>query len=199
MGLFQAKKVTIEKIESGDGTEFLVDYFGVKDHDSFASEFVKDIVGQNNCLMLINTNFFYGRKKSAAENKIIGLKAEFDQRGFAYREIVTEKEDDNKIFGIKLQKGGMVNCYQVGLAVTGEQVSDLTEIVKDCNMFYYPDESEASTEELLDKFNESHGKYEELNKIYDLGIYVDSYFRRIRIFCKKDKAGLVEEKLGKYK
>lgn len=199
MGLFQVKKVTIEKIDTETGTEFLIDYFGVKDHDSFVSEFVGDMINHNNCLMLINTNFFYGRKKNAIENKIIDLKAEFDQRGFTYREIVTEQEADNKIFGIRLQKGNMVNCYQIGLAVTKEQIADLIKVVKDCNIFYYPDENNTNTEELLDKFNEAHGKYEELNKIHDLGIYVDSYFRRIRIFCKKDKAGFIEDKLGKYK
>ncbi len=199
MGLFQANKVKIEKIEDGDGIQFLVDYFSIKDHDSFMSEFIKDLIGNNNCLALINTDFFYGRKKNAAENKIIDLKEGLDQKGFIYREIITEKEADNRVFGIKLQKSAMVNRYQLGLAVTNDQIAGLIESTKDCNMFYYPDENETNVEEMLNKFDEARGRYEELNKVYSLCIYVDHYFRRFKIFCNKDKMGFVEEKLSKYK
>ncbi len=119
--------------------------------------------------------------------------------------MVTKKESDQKILGIKLQKTEKVNVYQLGFAVTAKQLGTIPEIFKN-NVFYYisseadyeTDKETLLPEAMNDLFYQVRGEQEELIQVYKLQIYIDSYFQRIRICCSEDISRRIEAFSKKY-
>ncbi len=195
MGKIQGKKIKLEKMKKGEVFQYFVDYDKLKEPDGFLQNFVMEFMERKTCLCVIDSENFYTRKNSDAENKITCLKKDLESLELPYSEIITKKEPDNRIFGIKILNSGKVNSYRIGLAVTPDQIGKVTPLVKAYNLFCYIPSGLLDREELTGQFQNVRGDYEELSEIYEYNLYNDSFFHRIRISCKKDISQFLEEVL----
>lgn len=203
MPLFQTKKLRIEKIVKDGSEQYFIDYHKQKEPDNFIMEVLQVIAGDQNILTVVDTEYSYGKNDPDTEERILALKKVLDRQGIAYRAVVTKKESDQKILGIMLQKAEKVIVYQLGFAVTAKQLETVPEIFKD-NVFYYlgmeadyeTDKEILLPEDMNDIFYQVRGDQEELIQLYNVQIYIDSYFQRIRICSRADISGRLEA-LGK--
>ena len=203
MPLFQTKKLRIEKMIKDGSEQYYIDYHKQKEPDIFIMDVLQVIAGDQNILTVIDTDYSYGKNDPDTEEQILALKKVLDRQGIAYRAVVTKKESDQKILGIMLQKAEKVNVYQLGFAVTAKQLETVPEIFKN-NVFYYlgmeadyeTDKEILLPEDMNDIFYQVRGEQEELIQLYNVQIYIDSYFQRIRICSRADISGRLEA-LGK--
>lgn len=203
MPLFQTKKLRIEKMVKDGSEQYYIDYHKQKEPDIFIMDVIQAFAGDQNILTVVDTDYSYGKNDPDTEERIHGIKKELDRQGIAYRVVVTKKESDQKILGIKLQKTEKVNVYQLGFAVTAKELGTIPEIFKD-NVFYYlgmgadyeTDKEILLPEDMNDIFYQVRGDQEELIQLYNVQIYIDSYFQRIRICSRADISGRLEA-LGK--
>jgi hypothetical protein len=117
MGLFQNKKVKLEKTISEGNQLFYIDYDRLKEPEEFLINLLLDFTEDKSGLLVLDTDYFYIKNSNTAESRINGLKSEFDKLGISYREVVIKKEEDYTIFGFKIQKQKKVNNYKIGLVV----------------------------------------------------------------------------------
>ncbi len=198
MGLFQKKKLTLEKITREDTIQYFIDYHKIKELDRFLMDFIQDIIEDKNSFLVIDTDNFYDKKSSVKEKRITELKEDLDKQGIDYKEVITKKEADNKIFGLKIDKSEKVNHFQIGLAVTPDQLKDVTGIIKDYNVFYYVTVDNTEAEKLIKQFSDVRGDYDDMSKLCTYDLYNDCLFQRIRICSRQDIGSLIETKLQKY-
>lgn len=198
MGLFHTKKIKLEKVVKKDEIQYYIDYYKKKEHVSFLKEILREFSGEKRILLVVDMEIFYDKKGSAAEEQITQIKKELDQHGISNREVLTKRESNNTILGIKIQKTDKVNSYQIGIAASPEQIPELTNILKYCNIFCYVPVTEMDSSHLLDKFYQVRGDYEELKEQFELNLYVDYYLQRIRICSLPGVSGMVEGILHRY-
>ena len=205
MPLFQTKKLRIEKMVKDGSEQYFIDCHKQKEPDIFIMDVIQAFAGDQNILTVVDTDYSYGKNDPDTEEQVLGLKKELDRLGIAYRVVVTKKESDQKILGIKIQKTEKVNVYQLGFAVTAKQLGMIPEIFKN-NVFYYisseadyeTDKETLPPEAMNDLFYQVRGEQEELIQVYKLQIYIDSYFQRIRICCSEDISHRIEAFSKKY-
>ncbi|WFR58592.1 hypothetical protein QA584_05835 [Anaerocolumna sp. AGMB13025] len=198
MGTGKGNKIKLEQNKGGNSSQYFIDYYKYKAPDGFLLEFMEDFVGDKTSLLVIDSNNFYAKNHADAENRIRELKKIFAASKLAYEEVITEKEADKRIFGIKLQNSKMVNSYKLGLAVTKEQIINVTNLVKDYNLFYFVPSIAMEPEEIIQQFLNTGGNYEKLNRFFEYELYHDCNFRRMRISSKTDLMKELELKLMKY-
>jgi hypothetical protein len=198
MGIAKSNKIKLERNKSDNSNQYYIDYYKYKEPDSFLIEFIEVFIGNKNSLLVIDSNNFYAKNLTDAENRIIELKTIFKTYDLSFEEVIIKKEADKKIFGIKLQSTKKTNSYKLGLAVTKEQIKKVTELVKDYNLFYFIPSDTMDLEEISEQFLNTGGNYEELNKSYEHELYNDCNFRRMRISSKTDIVKELELKLIKY-
>jgi hypothetical protein len=198
MSSFQTKKIKLEKVENKEGILYFVDYFKYKEADSLLVEIFCGFADGKKALIVIDTDSFYDRKASATEQKIVSIKKELTEERIEYREVIVKKEGNTSILGIKIPSSSKVNSYKLAIATTPEQIEKLMVMFHKYNVFCYIPDSDLEDAVLYDKFDQSRGNIEELSGQFGIGLYNDSYFRRIRISSNKDTIQIVREKLQKY-
>jgi hypothetical protein len=198
MGLFQNKKIKLKKEISEGNSLFYIDYDRLKEPEEFLINLILDFTEDKNGLLVLDTDYFYIKNSNTAESRINCLKKEFDKLAICYREVVTKKEEDYAIMGLKIQKSKKVNNYKLGLAVTPDQLKDIAGLIKDCNLFYYVAMDTMDPEELLQRFYETRGEYEDLIPFFGIYLYNNCFFHRSRISCNQDNISFTENKLMKY-
>ncbi len=198
MGIFQSKKIKLEKVNKEDGNQYFIDYYKVKESSGFLLDFMQDFIKNKNCLLVIDADNFYVKKHVEAENKINELKKILEDHEIPYEEVISKKEVDSKIFGIKISNSVKVNTYKIGLAVAPDQIRKITELVKDYNAFYFIAFDDMDLETLINHFLNVRGNYDELSELNEYDIFNDIYFRRMRICSKKDIQQSLESIIQKY-
>ncbi len=198
MGIFQGKKIKLDKVNKEGGNQYFIDYDKLKEPDGFLFGFMQNFIENKNSLFVIDTDNFYVKKQVQIENSINELKKELESQEIPYEEVIIKKDDDNKIFGVKLQSSKKVNSYKLGLAVTPDQIGKVTGLVKNYNLFCFIPSDIMDTEELMDRFLSVRGNYDDLNDLYEYDLFNDCFFHRMRICSKEDIIQSLELKLQKY-
>lgn len=198
MGIFQSKKIKLEILEKENGYQCIVDYDRHKNPNQFFIHFLTEFTDNKNCIFVIDSDNLYFRKNSDMEEKIAELKSYLEKQGVAYREIVTQKESENKILGIKMQSSVKVNSYKIAISVLPNQVEKVYEIIKGYNMFFYIPSDRIDVLELDKYFQDARGNYDELSEHFQYILYNDCLFHRTRISSKTDINALLNDIINKY-
>jgi hypothetical protein len=189
-------KLRIEKDIHKDNTSYYIDYGKRKDQEEWIINLLEDFAEDKSGLLVIDSDYFYYKNRNA-ESITEEIKKELDQLGMHYREMITKKEADETILGIRMRNGKKVNCSKIGLAVTSQQLKSLGR-VWNYNLFYYIAPEGLDPEGLLKQFYDDRGEYDELTEHFGIYFYHDCFFNRLRISCREPYIGFTEGKLKKY-
>ena len=198
MGIFQSKKIRLEKVNNEGRDLYFIDYYKMKEPEGFLINFIQDYSEKKNSLLVVDADNFYVKKHKEADNKINELKTLLDNNHILYKEVISKKEVDNKIFGIKVQNSIKVNTSKIGLTVTADQLSKVSNLIKDYSVFYYIAFDNMDSETLINQFLDTRGNYDELSELYESDIFNDAYFRRMRICSKNEIQPKLETIIQKY-
>lgn len=197
MGLFHTKSIKLEKTESQGEVLYFIDYFKHKETDKLLETIMTEFTDQKRFLFALDTDSFYERKASAAEQKIDQLKQEFNNKKIPYKEVTLQKEGSITLLGMKIP-GSKVNNHKVGITATPDQIPTFIEMFRNYNVFCYVPKEEKEAEDLFEIFEKTRGNFDELREQFDLCLYNDSYFRRVRISGNTDSIKTAGDRLQKY-
>lgn len=195
--MFQTNKIRIESKGKEGKKEYFIDYNKLVDFNEFLMDIITKFGEGKNILAVLDTEYSYDKNKPELEKRVNGIKKLLNHHGVTCRTVVTKKDSDRRIFGIKLQKPEKVNRYQLGLALTPEQLRDITEILRE-NVFFYMGDEKQNADEMTEHFFEVRGGQEPLDLLYATQIYNDSYFKRVRIKSRQDISYRIDEIKKKY-
>ncbi|SHJ87868.1 hypothetical protein SAMN02745136_01209 [Anaerocolumna jejuensis DSM 15929] len=197
MIFWKKRDVKISKTENESNTEYILDYGGHKDRELFPDSLLADVTENSGILVVLDTELLYTVNYTNKESKLLELKEELEKRKIPYREIVTQKEADVTVLGVKIQNKKKVNCYQLGLAVNTEQLKGL-KLFEDYCVYAYLFDKETQPEILLELFENAGGNSEVLGGQAQIQLYIDHYLKRIKATENHGRDGIIEEKLAKY-
>ncbi len=197
MRMFHNQKIKVKTIIKDGTWQYMIDYARIKKPEEFLATFFQCYTDGKSSLMVIDTDIFYERSQEDVESIIVKIKNGFDAKGIKYREIVTKKDSDTKIFGIKINSSEKVNNYRIGVAVEQEQIGEITGIVHNYNLFSYV-MKDMLAKVLIERFEDVRGEYEELIDICEYHFYHDSFSHRIKIDSKRELNHLIEMIFQKY-
>ncbi len=197
MGLFQGKKLKVEKAFKNESNQYYIDYDKLKNNQEFLTVLYKKLVGEHSCLFLIDSAMFYEKGEDKVQKLIQKVRDELKGKGIDFKELILKKEADNRVLGIKITAGEKVNHYQLGVPVQADQISDMVEVIANYNAFCYVWKNNSS-EEMIDAFTQARGEFEELRELCEYYSYQDSYFKRISITSKQDISEVVDLAVMEY-
>ncbi|MFU0826335.1 MAG: hypothetical protein ACFWTJ_02195 [Lachnoclostridium sp.] len=194
-------KAKFKKLEGEKDFQYILDYDRVKNTHGFVLDLLTRFTENKNCLFVIDSDNLYIRKTLDMESKIAELKRNLQNQNISYKEIVTQKEAENKLLGIKIQSLVKVNSYKIALPVMPDpnQIKKVLELVKDYNLYYYIPFDETDFVGLETLFENGHGRFDELCENFKYILYNDSLFHRIRIISKAEINTLLMEITNKEK
>ena len=185
MGLFRKNKLKIEKMLKNGIYQYFIDYSKQKESDLFLTQFYQSIIEGDNCLIIIDSDLFYEKRKGEMEGVFSHIKSELDQKDILFQEFITMKDADQRILGMKMNTTEQINHYRIGMSCNSNTIKVVLSYITQYNIFCYilKDNSE---EELMNLFQEIRGSLEEFNQLSDRYVYHDSYFKRIGVYCRQD-------------
>lgn len=198
MGIFRSKRIKLEKVNNEGKDLYFIDYYKLNEPEGFLINFIQDYSENKNSLLVVDADNFYVKKHKEADNKINELKTILDNHRIPFKEVVSKKEVDNKIFGIKVQNSIKVNTSKIGLTASADQLSNVSNLIKDYSVFYYIAFDNMDSETLINQFLDTRGNYDELSELYESDIFNDAYFRRMRICSKNEIQPKLEAIIQKY-
>lgn len=192
------KKPKIVKNQVNDMIQYFIDYNNQKDVDKFYVDFLRDFLGDNHYIVVIDTDKFYEKNSVTAEKKVEEWKRNLKDNNYLFHEILSQKEADFKLMGIKVGESKNVNSYQIGVVASSKEIEEVALMVKDMNIFFYLMNGETNVNESIEKFREVNGNYDILKNVSSLEIYHDGLIHRFRIHVKEEQVDMVERALSKY-
>lgn len=185
MGLFRKNKLKIEKMLKNGIYQYFIDYSKQKESDLFLTQFYQSVIEGDNCLIIIDSDLFYEKRKGEMEGVFSHIKSELDQNDILFQEFITMKDADQRILGMKMNTTEQINHYRIGMFCNSNTIKVVLSYITQYNIFCYilKDNSE---EELMNLFQEIRGSLEEFNQLSDRYVYHDSYFKRIGLYCRQD-------------
>lgn len=201
MGLFDSSKLRVKKEMDGGSVHMFVNYYKLRNEKGLKFNLIRDLIGGNRCLVVIDTNFIIRNNKTDKAKGIQNLTEFLDKQSIRYDKIITTSDANFNIMGfmVKLNDSKKEKNYIVGFAVSADEFPRLESIIDKFNAFYYVDLSHSSPEELMDKFNVTHGHMDELSNLFEYSIFNVNFTYQIRINMKEDKVGSVEDVIQRYR
>jgi len=201
MSLFKKNILKIKSVTDEDGVNFFINYFRLKELDDFKILLLKELMGRNNCLAIINTEMKYN--KNSIDNKKVAneLTDMFDKVGIKYKKIEVKKVQDRVIMGAVI-KGNDKKDYKeyiIGFIIESEKVVNIRSIMNNYNINYYINYNAVSDDELLCEFQLKYNDEEELRANNDFDIFDDNFIRSIVIHSKSKDSKFVGDILEKLK
>jgi len=194
MGIFNKNKITIKKEIEENNTKIYVDYHKLKNPNEYKFSLIKDLIGENHSIMVIDTQLTYTDKGINIENKVKVLIEFLNEHSISYQKITTKSDNNFTMLGIpmKLNKTSKVSNYIIGFVVSSDDIKKLESIIDNFNAIFYIVLEDSSIDELLNVFNTAKGDMEELSNRYPFNIYNDNFFYKSRICIAEEKTEDIE-------
>lgn len=196
MRFFRKNTVKIKKVKKEDTFQYYIDYNHHKEPDLLWSDILTAFTEEKSCLLVIDTDRLYDRNSPNTENRINMLRNNLVQRQIPWHQIVTKKESDLTVLGLKIQNQPKRNCYQVGVAIIPEKINELLELVRDYTVFIFVYDGNLTNEMLIEQFISAKGELDELSAGALIALYNDRFLNRLVISSHSDKAGVIDETLA---
>lgn len=196
MRFFQRNIFSRERMEKEGSVRYFMDYNNQNEPAVFLAGLINRFAEDREGLLVIDTERLYDKNPPDLEMKITELQKELDRLQIPWHQIVTKKESELTVLGLKIQNQPKRNCYRIGLALIAEKQKEIMELVEDYNVLLYIYGSDSSSDIFLKQFTEARGDYQELSDSAYFVLYIDKYLKRFSISGKKEDDSLIKEKLA---
>lgn len=195
MSLFNKNRINVKKEINGHNIKFFVDYYRLKESKEFKLKLIRDLIGKNHSLVVVDTNFAYKNVGVNIEEEVNELMKLLDKHSISYRKVTIKNDASLTILGIPVKLNGVdkVKKYIVGLIISAGELQKIGYVVDKFNAYYYVGFNTADGEELLNKFNSAGGDMEELKDMFKCYIYNDNFTNQTRICSKDETTEFIEE------
>ncbi|HEY5562688.1 MAG TPA: hypothetical protein VIK72_13200 [Clostridiaceae bacterium] len=197
MDFFKRNILKIKSNTEDDEVRFYVNYYKLKQLDNFKMSLLKDMMGNNKCLAVINTDMIYNRNNKDNEKWSKELTDVFDKVDIKYNKIEIKKLQDIIVFGAVV-KGTNKNTYKqciIGFIIEVGKLESIKSIINNNNIKYYINNNVCSDDELLCNFQSKYNNEEDFcnNNIFD--IFDDNFTKNIVIHSQSKNSQFIVDLL----
>ena len=193
MNFFNKTKLKAKISVELDKLKFCINYYNVKNSDNLKASFLKELMGQNFCLVTLNTNMLYENESKDFGGIVNGLISELDKHNIIYCKKLVNSENDMKILGVNINIDSKKKhkAYMVGFVINFENFEDIQGFINNYTLHYYISRNNKSGDELLRKFELNYFNEGELSDGFDYDVLDSNFIKQLVIYSTKEGSDLV--------
>lgn len=196
MFLFDRNKLKIKSEEDEEGVKTFIEYYGIKQKDVFKVKVLKELIGDNFCLGVLDSRLLYFPTQEESE---ISFKEIIEHLYFTrveYKKIEIKKIPEVSMFGVTIKKGSkkIDKDYIVGFVVNKDNFKRIEEYVNKLNIYYFVDKTGLGEEALLQKLGENYEDVDRMGKDFYYQIFDNNFNGQLAILSGNES---VEEIVNK--
>lgn len=179
MGIFNNSKLKVKIDSTNEVTNFNINYNKLKNIEEFKVSFLKNLLGNNLCLAIIDSKLQYKELNNSLEK----LKLSLEELRIPYEEKIIKEDESVKVLGIamKVSSSTKAKRWILGIIISPDSLNRMMGIIKDYNIYYYFNFSSTEQDELLQRTSDYLSDEEELFNNFGLSLFDGIAFQNMNI------------------
>lgn len=201
MFLFGRSKLglKIRREEDEYGFKNIIEYHEIKHKDVFNVNVLRELIGDNFCLGVIDSKLLYYGPQEKAKVTFEEITNHLAFTRVPYKKIEIKKTPEMSIFGLTVKKGSKKTDkdYIIGFAVNKDNFKRVEEYVNKLNISYFIDKAGFSEEAILQKLEENYEDIEEMGKDFYCQIFNNNFIDQMVISSGSELTSEIKEIVNK--
>lgn len=199
MFLFGRNKLKVRSEEDEDRFKTFVEYHGIKQKDVFKGNVVKELIGDNLCLGVMDSKLFYCGPQEESKITFREMIEHLDFTRISYKKIEIKKIPEVSMFGVTVKKGSKKTDkdYIFGFVVNKDNFKMIEEYVNKLNIYYFIDKTGLDEEALLEKLKENYEDVDEMGKDFYCQIFDNNFMNQFVILSAIERVAEIKEIVNK--
>ena len=195
MFLFGRNKLKVRSEEDEDGVKTFVNYYGIKQKDTFKVKVLNELIGDNLCLGVLDSKLLSFGTQEESKISITEIIEHLDSTGVAYKKIEIKKIPEVSVCGVTIKKGAKKTDkdYIVGVVVNKDNFKNIYEYVNKLNLYYFIDKTGLDEEALLQKLGENYEDIDEMRKDFYCQIFNNNFTDQLLVLSEREPATEIKE------
>ena len=195
MVLFCRNKLKVRSEEDEDGVKTFVNYYRIKQKDTFKVKVLNELIGGNLCLVVLDSKLLYFGTKEESKISIAEIIEHLDSTRVAYKKIEIKKIPEVSVWGVTIKKGAKKTDkdYIVGVVVNKDNLKNIYEYVNKLNLYYFIDKTGLDEEALLQKLGENYEDIDEMRKDFYCQIFNNNFNSQMVVLSESEPAEKIKE------
>lgn len=185
MFLFDKNKLKIRSEEDEDRFKTFVEYYRIKQKDVFKENVLKELIGDNLCLGVMDSKLFYCGPQEESKSTFREMIRHLDLTKIPYKKIEIKKIPEVSMFGLTVKKGSKKTDkdYVYGFVVNKDNFKLIEEYVSvnKLNIYYFIDRTGIGEDALLQKLGENYEDLDEMGKDFYYQIFNNNFMNQLVI------------------
>lgn len=199
MFLFGRNKLKVRSEEDEDGFKTFVEYYGIKQKNVFKVKVLKELIGENLCLGVMDSKLLYCEPQNEHQITFEEIIEYLNSARIAYKKNEIKKIPEVSMFGLTIKKGSKKTDkdYIIGFVVDKDNFKRIEEYVNKLNIYYFIDKTGATEEALLQKLEENYEDIDEMCKDFYCQIFDNNFTNQWVISSGIEPATQIKEIVNK--
>ena len=158
MFLFGRNKLKVRSEEDEDGVKTFVNYYGIKQKDTFKVKVLNELIGDDFCLGVLDSKLLSFGTQEESKISITEIIEHLDFTRVAYKKIEIKKIPEVSVCGVTIKKGAKKTDkdYIVGFVINKDNFKRIDEYVNKLNIYCFIDKTGLDEEALLQNLGENY-------------------------------------------
>ena len=199
MFLFCRNKLKVRSEEDEDRIKTFVEYYGIKQKDTFKVKVLNELIGDNLCLGVLDSKLLSFGTQEESKISFTEIIKHLDFTSVAYKKIEIKKIPEVSVCGVTIKKGAKKTDKDsiVGFVVNKDNFNRINEYVNKLNLYYFIDKTGLDEEALLQKFEENYEDVDEMRKDFYCQIFNNNYIDQFVVLSGSEPAAEIKEIVNK--
>lgn len=195
MFLFGKNKLKIKSKEHEGMSKTFIEYYDIKEKDTFKVKVLNELIGNNICLGVISSKLLYLDKHKDSKETFEEIIDKLTSAKIAYKKIEMRKNSEVAMFGLTVKKGSEKKHkdYIVGFVVNKDNFNMIEKYINNLNMYYFIDNTGFSEEDLFQNLEENYEDLDEIGKDFHLEIFDNTFINKLVISSKNELVTEIKE------
>ena len=199
MFLFGRNKLKVRSEEDEDGVKTFVNYYGIKQKDTFKVKVLNELIGDNFCLGVLDSKLLSFGTQEESKISITEIIEHLDFTRVAYKKIEIKKIPEVSVCGVTIKKGAKKTDkdYIVGFVINKNNLKRIDEYLNKLNAYYFIDKTGLDEEALLQKLGENYEDVDEMRKDFYCQIFNNNFTDQLLVLSGSEPAAEIKEIVNK--
>jgi len=195
MFLFCRNNLKVRSEEDEGGVKTFVNYYGIKQKDTFKVKALKELIGENLCLVVLDSKLLSFGTHEESKVSITEIIEHLDIKRVAYKKIEIKKIPEVSVCGMTIKKGAkkIDRDYIAGFVVNKDNFKNIYEYVNKLNIYYFIDKNGLDEEALLKKLEENYEDIDEMRKDFYCQIFNNNFNSQMVVLSESEPAEKIKE------
>lgn len=199
MSLFGINGLKIKSEEEGDKFKSLIEYYKIKQKDMFNVNVLKELMGDNLCLGVIDSKLLYNGPQEESEVTFEKIIENLDIAGMAYKKIEIRKVPEISMFGLTVKKGSKKTDkdYIIGFVINKDNFKVIEKYINKLNIYYFIDKTGICDEALLQKLERNYEDIDEIGNDFYCQVFNNNFMNQLVILSEIEFAPKIKELINR--